>query len=74
MDKILLVFFIKRTVVVFLVCLSVLVIAEYFKGGYIPGIKLADAVLWSSIASILSSTVATYWAHKKKCKMAYKEQ
>src|SRR5690554_3066763 len=49
-------------------------LAEYFKGGSIPGIKLADAVLWSSIASILSSTVATYWAHKKKCKMAYKEQ
>lgn len=73
MDKTLLIFFIKRLLLVFSICFLILAIIDYVNYGGVTASTIEQSAIWSAFAALVSTAIATYWAYKKRCKMVYKD-
>ena len=72
MDKYLVKFWIKRFLQVFVGTAIFLGLMQFIESG--SEIFRLDYVLtWSFITGVLASSISSYWAYKKKCKVVYKE-
>ncbi|MDQ6718126.1 MAG: hypothetical protein M3Z17_07240 [Gemmatimonadota bacterium] len=56
-------FWIRRFVRIFLIVAAALLLVERLKGGS----DYTSVALWSAIAGVVSASLATYWAYKKSC-------
>ena len=73
MDKILVIFGIKRFVQGFLGAAVIIGISQFIEFG-IENISYAYILTWSFITGFILTSVASFYAYRKRCKLVYKDQ
>lgn len=61
-------FWLRRFAMVFLIAAPLLAAFEVMKQG-VRGMALDSVVGWSAIAALVASSIATYWAYKRACRI-----
>ena len=71
MANILVRFWLRRFALVFVLACVGLGAVEIIQQG-VPGISYSSVFGWSAAAALFASSLATYWAYTRQCKLVFK--